>query len=95
MIKCQYFAPRITKRGPFGRPAKYESFSDVISVVNQWIENSTIQVMNIETFVLPNSSESTSDSVYGVPVSNGVYPVLISKGMTIHCFQCVRVWYRE
>jgi hypothetical protein len=89
------FAPRITKRGPFGGPAEYESFSEVVSTVNQWIDNGTIQVINVETVVLPDRLEGTSDSVYGVTVSNGVYPVTTSSGITINCFQCVRVWYRE
>jgi len=38
MIQCKDFAPRITERGPFGGPAEYESFSEVVSAVNQWIE---------------------------------------------------------
>ncbi len=95
MIKCKDFAPRITERGPFGGPAEYEPFSEVVSAVNQWIESRTIQVINVETVVLPDSLKSTSDGVYGVTVSNGVYPVTISQGVTVNCFQCVRVWYRE
>jgi hypothetical protein len=95
MMKCKDFAPRITKRGPFGGPAEYESFSEVVSAVNQWIENGTIQVINVETIVLPDSTDSTNDGVYGVGTSNGVYAVTTSSGMTINCFQWVRVWYRE
>jgi hypothetical protein len=95
MIQCKDFAPRITERGPFGGASDYESFSEVVSEVNQWIENTTIQVINVETVVFPDSLKSTSDGVYGVTVSNGVYPVMISQGVTVNCFQCVRVWYRE
>ncbi|NMG08565.1 hypothetical protein [Brasilonema sp. UFV-L1] len=95
MIQYKDFAPRITKRGPFGGPSEYEFFSEVMSEVNQWIASTTIQVINVETVVLPDSLKSTSDGVYGVTVSNGVYPVMISQGVTVNCFQCVRVWYRE
>jgi hypothetical protein len=95
MIKCKDFAPRITKRGPFGGASEYEFFSEVVSTVNQWIESTTIQVINVETIVLPDRIEGTSDDVYGIAVSNGFYPVMISQGVTINCFQCVRVWYRE
>lgn len=95
MIKWKDFAPRITERGPFGGPAEYESFSEVVSAVNQWIDMTTIQVINVETVVLPESLTSTSDGVYAVTVSNGVYPVTVSSGVTVNCFQCVRVWYRE
>ena len=95
MIKCEDFAPRITERGSFGGPSEYESFSEVVSAVNQWIEHTTIQVINVETVVLPDRVEGTSDDAYGVTLSNGFYPVVISQGLTINCFQCVRVWYKE
>ncbi len=87
MIKYEDFVPRITERGPFGGPSEYESFSEVVSAVHQWIETRTIQVINVETVVLPDSLKSTSDGVYGVAVSHGVYPVMVSQGLTINCFQ--------
>jgi hypothetical protein len=95
MIQCKDFAPRITERGPFGGPAEYESFSEVVSEVNQWIASTTIQVINVETVVLPDRIEGTSDDVYGLTTSNAFHPVMISQGLAINCFQCVRVWYRE
>jgi len=95
IIKYEDFAPRITERGPFGGPAEYESFSEVVSAVNQWIASTTIQVINVETVVLPDRIEGTSDDVYGVTTSNAFHPVMISQGVTVNCFQCVRVWYRE
>ncbi|MEG5037219.1 hypothetical protein [Microcoleus sp. AT3-D2] len=95
MIQCKDFAPRITERGSFGGASDYESFSEVVSAVNQWIETTTIQVINVESVVLPDHLEGTSDGNYGLTVSNGFYPVMISQGVTINCFQCVRVWYRE
>ncbi len=95
MIKCKDFAPRITERGPFGGASDYESFSEVVSTANQWIESRTIQAINVETVVLPDRIEGTSDGDYGLTVSNSFHPVMISQGLTINCFQCVRVWYRE
>lgn len=95
MIKYKDFAPRITEQGPFGGPSDYESFSEVVSAVNQWIESTTIQVINVETVVLPDRIEGTGDGDYGVKTSNAFYPVMISQGLAINCFQCVRVWYRE
>jgi hypothetical protein len=44
-----------------------------------------LPTMRIETRV------TASDDVYGVTVGNGFYPVMISEGMTINSFQCVRV----
>jgi hypothetical protein len=95
MIQYKDFAPRITERGPFGGASDYESFSEVVSSANAWIENTTIQVINVETVVLPDRIEGTSDGEYGLTVSNSFHPVIISQGVTINCFQCVRVWYRE
>ncbi|HEY9622942.1 MAG TPA: hypothetical protein V6C78_21470 [Crinalium sp.] len=95
MIQYKDFAPRITEQGPLGGPSDYESFSEVVSAVNQWIESATIQVINVETVVLPDRIEGTSDDVYGVTTSNAFHPVMISQGLAINCFQCVRVWYRE
>lgn len=42
-----------------------------------------------------HTQQRPNDGVYGVTISNGVYPVMVSQGVTINCFQCVRVWYRE
>ncbi|MCG9891157.1 MAG: hypothetical protein MH252_08780 [Thermosynechococcaceae cyanobacterium MS004] len=95
MIKYKDFAPRITERGPFGGPSEYESFSEVVSAVNQWIESTTIQVINVETVVLTDQIEGTSDDDHGVTTSNAFYPVMISQGLAINCFQCVRVWYKK
>ena len=95
MIQYKDFAPRITERGPFGGASDYESFSDVVSAVNQWIGSAAIEVINVETVVLPDRIEGTSDGVYGLTTSNAFYPVMISQGLVINYFQCVRVWYRE
>ncbi|GAQ00048.1 hypothetical protein [Leptolyngbya sp. NIES-2104] len=95
MIQYKDFAPRITERGPFGGAAEYESFSEIVSAVNQWIDMTTIQVISVETVVLPDRIEGTSDDVYGLTSSNSFHPVMLSQGVTINCFQCVRVWYRE
>ncbi len=54
MIQFKDFAPRIIEREPFGGASNYESFSEVVSAVNQWIENTTTQVISIETVVLPD-----------------------------------------
>ena len=95
LIQCKDFAPRITERGPFGGASEYESFSEIVSAVNQWIASRTLQVINVETVVLPDRIEGTSDGDYGLTTSNSFHPVMISQGVTINYFQCVRVWYRE
>lgn len=83
MIKYKDFAPRIVKRGLLREPIEVESFSDAVNVANQWIENRAIQVINIETVILPDNSEGTSMGIYGGSMLGYSY------------LQCVRVWYRE
>lgn len=95
MIQYKDFAPRITERECIGGPSGYESFSEVVSAANQWIESTTIQVINVETVVLPDRIEGTGDGDHGVTTSNAFYPVMISQGLAVKYFQCVRVWYRE
>ncbi|WP_414623707.1 hypothetical protein [Calothrix sp. CCY 0018] len=73
MVQCKDFAPRITEWGLFGGASNYESFSEVVSAVNQWIESTTIQVINVETVVLPDWVGGTSNGDYGVTVSNSCH----------------------
>jgi hypothetical protein len=95
MIKYKDFVPRIAEREPFGGPSEYESFSKVVSAVNQWIESKTIQVINVETVVLPDRIQGTNDDVYEVTTSNAFHPVMISQGLAVNCFQCVRVYLNQ
>jgi hypothetical protein len=48
-------------------------------------------VINVETVVLPDRIKGMGDGDYGVTTSNAFYPVMISQGLAINCFQCVRV----
>lgn len=80
------FAPQVIRRGPFGGVIEVEAFSEAVSAANQWIENRSVQVMNIETVVLPLNSNSTNHGAYGFTIVNGV---------AVNWYQCVRVWYRE
>jgi len=85
LIKYKDFAPQVTKRSLFKGVTEVDSFPMVVSAANQWIENSSVQVINIETVVLPNSSPGTD---YGMYITSGGY-------RANYWYQCVRVWYRE
>lgn len=87
LIRYKDFVPQVAARGPFGGISEIEPFSAVVSAANQWIENNSIQVMNIETVILPNSSQRAYDGVYKTEIATGAEP--------IGWYQCVRVWYRE
>jgi hypothetical protein len=69
MIKCKDFAPRITERGPFGGASEYEPFSEVVSAADRWIENTTIQAIDVETVVLPDRIEGTGDGADAILLS--------------------------
>jgi pectin methylesterase-like acyl-CoA thioesterase len=86
LIKYKDFAPQPSAWGPFGGSTEVESFSAVVSAMNQWIEHNSIQVINTETVVLPkNSSQGMDEGLYK---TNTPYEIT-------NWFQCVRVWYRE
>lgn len=83
-------------RGPFGGVVAVEPFSKVVSTANQWIETASIQVMNVETIVLPSSSIGKtivppSDSL---DTGDGMYKAGTNDGY-VNWYQCVRVWYRD
>ena len=53
MIKYKDFSPQVTERGLLGRPKKVETVQAIINSANQWINDNSIEVINIETVVLP------------------------------------------
>ena len=59
-----------------------DSFDSAIAAANEWIEAESIDVLNIETIVLPvgPNDETESPNITGVPVS---------------LRQFIRVWYRR
>jgi len=59
-----------------------ESFDSAIASANEWIKAESINVLNIETIVLPvgHNDETETPSIAGVPVS---------------LRQFIRVWYRK
>jgi hypothetical protein len=54
MIKCKDFVPEIIKRGGFFTTAKAQEFQTCLDRGNQWISDENVEVVYIETVVLPN-----------------------------------------
>ncbi|MCK4998506.1 MAG: hypothetical protein KAS23_03190 [Anaerohalosphaera sp.] len=84
MITFEDFAPQITKKGMFS--TKYQSFEAAVAAANEWIEGNGIEIVNIETVVLPriHQEDGTTD------------PSLTSMGDMLDTWhQFVRVWYRS
>ena len=62
---------------------EYESFSEVVAHANDWIRDSGVTVLNVETIVLPNLQEAKDTS-----------QVMKTIGQSgCYLFQVLRVWY--
>ncbi|TNE49286.1 MAG: hypothetical protein EP343_12270 [Deltaproteobacteria bacterium] len=88
MILFADFEPREVSSGGFFKVAEHESLGKVLQDVNDWIEKENIDVVNIETVVLPNihntGEEGTTD------------PSIRTSGeMSAYWYQFFRVWYRK
>jgi hypothetical protein len=87
MIAYRDFVPRVTGKGGFLNLAKtYESFDHAVAAANEWIAESSVKVIHVETVVLPNiwspHEEGTRDAAL---VTQGEWPA--------EWHQFVRVWY--
>ena len=84
MIMFKDFAPQVTKKSFFS--VKLQSFQEAVGAANEWIEDSNIDVVNIETVVLPEiwREEGTTDT-----------NLTTSGDMMNTWYQFIRVWYRS
>lgn len=84
MIHFKDFAPQITKRSFF--KVEFESFAKALADANHWIETNRIDVVNIETVVLPEmwDEEGTAD-----------VNLRTRDDFPNDWYQFIRVWYRR
>jgi hypothetical protein len=88
MLKYRDFVPKqIIAPGLF-KPGEHESFEAAVDAVNQWLRETTVTLVSIETVVLPNiwsqweqGSQDASLGTSGEAVS--------------HWHQFIRCWYRD
>ncbi|MEX2026535.1 MAG: hypothetical protein WEH44_04525 [Pirellulaceae bacterium] len=87
MIRYHDFVPKMTAPPGFFSPGEYETFDAALEAANAWIKENDVQVMHVETVVLPNIwhtwEEGTKDGALG---TSGESPS--------HWHQIVRIWYR-
>ena len=81
IIHYKDFSPSAVEHKVFS--TEYESFSEVVAHANEWIRDSGVTVLNVETVVLPNLQEIKDKS----------QAVTIMKHSGSYMFQVVRVWY--
>ena len=80
-LQYKDFSPPAVKHKFFS--TGYESFSEVVAHANEWIQNSGVTVLNVETVVLPNLQETKDTSQAN----------LIMRHSGSYLFQVLRVWY--
>jgi hypothetical protein len=83
-IAYKDFFPRLVTAGFFAD--EYESLPGVVERANQWLSDSDLVVLNIETVVLPNIGRVTDASQTGIRTSGE---------MSSFWYQVVRVWYKS
>ena len=76
------FMPGILKSGFFS--TTHETLSSAVLRANEWIEQSGLRIINVETVVLPNVGTVEDASQVGNYTSGE---------MASNWFQIVRVWY--
>ncbi len=79
MIIFKDFFPEMIQEKGFFDKDKYESFSNLLVKVNQWIEEEKVKPINIETVVLRDSDGEKTRFLAEEPFF----------------YQFIRVWYEE
>src|SRR3954466_3855069 len=85
MLRHQDFVPHMMTPPGFFAPATFESFEAALSAANQWIKENEIQVVNVETVVLPNIWNRWEEGTEDPSLGTGESPS--------HWHQFIRVWY--
>ena len=85
MIAYRDFAPTQISAAALFKSAKYESLDHTLETANAWIRTNSINVLNVETVVLPNLcvSEGTADT-----------NLVLMPDFAEAWNQFFRVWYR-
>lgn len=86
MIAFRDFVPATLEKRMLGLLREYESLHEVVTRVNRWIEAEGVQVLTVETLLLPAPSEEAEAT------SKSYLPEAIGTPASL---QVVRVWYHE
>ncbi|MFT6868170.1 MAG: hypothetical protein ACJA08_003020 [Cyclobacteriaceae bacterium] len=87
-ISVKDFVPEKGKGGMF-KSGKVENFEEVLGKLNQWVhENQNLEVVNIETVVLPNIHDSQEEGSQDTELWTG-------GESSSQWYQLLRIWYRK
>jgi hypothetical protein len=88
MIAYRDFAPRQLTPAGLLRQAAFESLDETLAAANSWILANAVDVLNVETIILPNS--------YSAKRHGTNDPEMITQSeFAIAWSQFIRVWYRQ
>ena len=87
MIDFRDFAQELIEPAHFLRPAVYGDFGEVLRLANEWIASEKIQVLNIETVVLPNLDNPREDGTED--------PEITTFSSNNSWNQFIRVWFKK
>ncbi len=84
MVNFKDFAPQIKKRGFL--KTDFQTLEEALAAANVWIASNSIDVVNIETVVLPEmwGEDGTTDT-----------DLTTSGDMMNTWYQFIRVWYKD
>ncbi|MFT4736313.1 MAG: hypothetical protein ACI8QD_000162 [Cyclobacteriaceae bacterium] len=86
-ISVKDFVPEKTKGGMF-KSGKIDKFNDILGDMNEWIEQNSPTIVNIETLLLPNIHESDEEGSQDTE--------LYTAGeASSNWYQIIRVWYNS
>ena len=88
MIAFKDFAPQQTTPGGLLALPEYEMFDGAVQTANAWIEQQGVQVLNVETVVLPNMWHSGEGGT-------GDTSLRTRDDFSSDWYQFVRVWYSQ
>ena len=88
MILFRDFVPEFKDKGGFFRKPVLEQLSESLQEANGWIAKHAIDVINIETVVLPNIHSPDEEGTSDVRLRT-------SGEVSAYWHQFIRVWYRS
>jgi hypothetical protein len=93
MLRYKDFAPRVLEEAALLSRPKYDTFEHAVEAAAAWIKDNNLDVINIETVVLPNIGTARMMDPEAPRATNS--PVLDDYGARYGSwYQIVRVWHR-
>ena len=87
MIRYRDFVPGLVEKAGLDGPARYEPFSHTVEMMNNWVTANGIDVVTVETVVLPNLHRPQAGGSDDTSLEAAA-----QYATTWHQF--LRVWYR-